>query len=96
MTRFVIVILLIAVFFLSGVMYGGFKSEGNAEVIHETAHETAHETDPLTDRTEIEEELTLDDRPALIQKVAGIFERLTSYTFELITSLLYFIAKTFF
>jgi len=92
MSRFIIVILLITIFFLSGVMYGDIKSAESLEL----GVKIEEEITELTDRQDIEEELTLDEKPVFIQKIASTFEKVTVYAFDVIISFLYSIANSFF
>lgn len=89
MTRFLVIILLILVFFFGGVTYGTLQTEAplsEPEIVQATP----------ADIISIEEEIETEGKEHFINKTASFFERIFTTCYEIIIQALYKIANSFF
>src|SRR5699024_10390752 len=96
MIRFIIFTLAIGIIFLSGMIVGMNENKGE-EVVKEEDHGNIEEIDIEHNNTHLEYDVFKpdNDKGFLIHKVASTVERLISFLYELLITLMYKFAKLF-
>ncbi|WP_156291119.1 hypothetical protein [Oceanobacillus salinisoli] len=107
MIRMIIMLLLLAVVFLSGTHYGMSQSSGEKEVdlisgsndmetMIPSHHISENSETPVTPTPIVNQDVMMDDEVHLTQKTASFLETSVQGFYEIVVGVMYQIAETFF